>query len=128
MKLVTSKSTCVNKSTFYGMNQLFRNQFFCLWVRRMLIRKNLEFSPRPFVRSSVRSQRVFSESLHYFFSETFQLVRACKGGKNFPSAFLKKNPVLSILANNCPKLAIFGQNAKNGGFSHFSRNPFINFF
>ena len=56
----------------------------------MLIRKNLEFSPRPSVRSSVRQQRVFSESLHYFFSETLQLVRACKGRKNVPSAFLKK--------------------------------------
>ena len=32
----------------------------------MLIRKNLEFSPRPSVCPSVRPQRGFSESLHYF--------------------------------------------------------------
>ena len=44
-----------------------------------------------------------SKSVHYFFSETLQLVRTQKGGKNVPRAFLK-NPVL---AKNCPKLAIW---------------------
>ena len=34
------------------------------------------------------------------------LVRACKRNKNVPSAFLKKIPVLPILAKNCSKLAI----------------------
>ena len=40
------------------------------------------------------------------FPETLQLVRTQKGGKNFPSAFLK-NPILPILVKNCPKLAIW---------------------
>ena len=50
---------------------------------------------------------IFLGILSLLFSETLQLVRACKGGKNVPSAFLKKNPVLPILAKNCPKLAIW---------------------
>ena len=93
----------------------------------MLIRKNLEFSPRSFVRLSVRSfVPDFLKNRSLLFSETRQLVRTQKGGKNFPSAFLKKNPVSLILAKNCPKLLVIL--AQNGGFSHFSRNPFITFF
>ena len=80
----------------------------------MLIRKNLEFSPRP----SVGPAWNISKSLHYF-SETLQLVRTQKGRKNVPSAFLKKNPVSPILANNCPKLAIFGQNTQKWRFFAF---------
>ena len=41
------------------------------------------------------------------FSETLQLIRAFNSEKNVPKAFLKKNPVLPILAKNCPKLAIW---------------------
>ena len=63
----------------------------------MLIRKNLEFSPRPSVRPFVRK---YLEIRSLLFSETLQLVRDCKGGKNFPSAFLKKNLVSPILAKN----------------------------
>ena len=70
----------------------------------------------PFVRPSVTQ---FLKNLSLLFSETLQLVRACKREKNIPSAFLKKNPVLPLLAKNCPKLAILAQNAKNGGFSLF---------
>ena len=44
------------------------------------------------------------ENRSLLFSETLQLVRACKCEKNVPSAFLKKNPVSPILAKNCPKL------------------------
>ena len=74
----------------------------------MLIGKNLEFSPRSSVCPSVRSfVRKYLEIRSLLFSDFLQLVRACKGGKNVPSAFLKKNPVLPILAKNCPKLAIW---------------------
>ena len=53
-----------------------------------LVRKNLEFSPRLSVRSSVRK---YLKICSLLFSETLQLVRTRKGGKNFPSTFLKKN-------------------------------------
>ena len=68
----------------------------------MSSRKNLEFSHRSFVRSFVPD---FLKNRSLLFSETLQLVRACKCEKNFPSAVLKKIPVLPILAKNCPKLA-----------------------
>ena len=70
----------------------------------MLIRKNLEFSPRSFVRPFVRK---YLEIRSLLFSETLQLVRTRKGEKNVPSTFLKKNPVSPILAKNCSKLAIW---------------------
>ena len=149
-------------------------------VRRR-IRKNLEFSPHSFVCSFVLSVYLsalaFLEIRSLLFSETLQLVRACKGEKNVPSAFLKKiscfgqklskmghfwpkcpkmevfyiflgipsllfsehlqlirafnseknipkaflkkNPVSPILAKNCSKLAIFGQNAQKWRFFSF---------
>ena len=59
-----------------------------LTVRRMLIRKNLEFSPRSSVRPSVRaSVRKYLEIRSLLFSETLLLVRTQKGGKNVSSAF-----------------------------------------
>ena len=64
----------------------------------MLIRKNLEFSPRSSVRSSVRQSQPFSKSVHYFF------LKLC--------AFLIIFTVLAILAKNCPKLAFLAQNAQ----------------
>ena len=87
--------------------------------------KEPEFSPRPFVRPSVRlSAMAFLEIRSLFFSETLQLVRACKGGKNVSSAFLKKNPVLPILAKNCQKLGILAQNAQKWRFfAFFSESP-----
>ena len=45
------------------------------------------------------------------FSETLQLVRTQKGGKKFPSAFLKKNLVSPILAKN--RVATFLENLGN---------------
>ena len=74
----------------------------------MLIRKNLEFSPHSSVRPFVPD---FLKNRSLLFSETWQLVRTQKGGKNVPSAFLKKNPVSPIFAKNCPKLVILAQNA-----------------
>ena len=63
---------------------------------------------RPCVRPSVRTYvTLLLENCSLLFSETLQLVRACKCEKNVPSAFLKKNPVLPILAKNCPKLTIW---------------------
>ena len=78
----------------------------------MLIRLNLEFSPRPSVRPSVRSfvrssVPDFLENRSLLFSETWQLVRTRKGGKNVPSAFLIIFTVFAILAKNSPKLAIW---------------------
>ena len=91
--------------------------FLLLLVRRMLIRKNLEFSPRPLVRTSVSPLvrsfvTAFLEILPLLFSETLQLVRTQKGGKNVPSAFLIIFTVLAILAKNCPILAFLAQNAQ----------------
>ena len=64
---------------------------YILLVRRMLIRKNLEFSPRPSVRSFIRQDiRKYLEIRSLLSSETLQLVRTQKGGKNVPSAVLKK--------------------------------------
>ena len=67
---------------------------------------DLRIHVRASVRSYVHPSRCCSKTVHYFFSETLQLVRACKREKNVISAFLKKIPVLPILAKNCPKLAI----------------------
>ena len=47
------------------------------------------------------------ENSSLLFYETLQLIRAFNSEKNFPNAFLKKNPVLPILTKNCPKLAIW---------------------
>ena len=59
---------------------------------------------RPFVRPSVRpSVTPFHGNRSWLFSETLQLVRACRCEKNVPSAFLKISTVLAILAKNCPK-------------------------
>ena len=59
------------------------------------------------------------ENRSLLFSETLQLVRACKWEKNVPSAFLKKIPVSPILPKNCPKLVILAQNAQKWRFFAF---------
>ena len=70
-------------------------------------------SVRPSVRACVTR---LLENRSLLFSETLQLVRACKREKNVTSAFLKKIPVLPMLAKNCPKLAILAQNAQKWRF------------
>ena len=73
-----------------------------IWVIFLVSRRS-RWRPkdsRPYVRACVRMSRCCSKTVHYFFSETLQLVRACKCEKNVPSAFLKKIPVLPILAKN----------------------------
>ena len=97
--------------------------FFNFLVSRCLAEKRPKES-RPFVRSSVRSSvrslvTQFLENRSLLFSETLQLVRAYKRDKNVPSAFLKKIPVLPILAKNCPKLAFLSQNAQKWRFFAF---------
>ena len=79
---------------------------------------------RPSVHASVRMYvTLLLETRSLLFSETLQLVRACKCEKNVPSAFLKKIPVLPILAKNCPKLAILAQNAQKWRFfAYFSES------
>ena len=67
------------------MDHLILNPDYC-FVGSLKNSKNLEFSPRPFVRSSVPD---FLKNRSLLFSETWQLVRTQKGGKNVPSAFLK---------------------------------------
>ena len=72
---------------------------------------------RPYVRPYVRtSVTLLLENRSLLFSETLQLVRACKCEKNVPSAFLKKIPVSPILAKNCPKWGILAQNAQKWRF------------
>ena len=53
-------------------------------------------SVRPFVRPYVRN--AFSRKPLITFSETLQLVRACRRKKNVPSAFLI---IFTVLAKNC---------------------------
>ena len=84
------------------------------------LRNHVRSFVRPFVRPSVRPfVTQFLENRSLLFSETLQLVRACKRDKNVPSAFLKKNPVSPILAKNCPKLAFLAQNAQKWRFFAF---------
>ena len=105
------------------------------------IHKNLEFSPRSFVRSFIRPEIsrnpfiTFSEAFHIFigitslfFSETLQLIRAFNSEENIPNAFLEKIPVLPIVAKNCPKLAILAQNAQKWRFFAFFSESFHYFF
>ena len=84
---------------------------------------DLRIHVRPYVCASVC--HAVARKPFITFSETLQLVRACKREKNFPSAFLKKIPVLPILAKNCPKLAILAQNAQKWRLFAFFCNPFI---
>ena len=65
------------------------------------LRIHVRASVRTRVRASVR--HAVARKPFITFSETLQLVRACKCEKNVPTAFLKKIPVLPILAKNCPK-------------------------
>ena len=58
----------------------------------------------PYVRMCVTR---FLGNLSLLFSETLQLVRACKCEKKVPSAFLIIFTVLAILAKNWSKLAIW---------------------
>ena len=70
--------------------------------------EDLRIRVRASIRTCVRaSVTLLLESHSLLFSETLQLVRACKGGKNVPSNFLRKNPVSPIFAKNCPKLLFF---------------------
>ena len=50
----------------------------------------------------------FLEIRSLLFSETLQLVRACKRDKNVPSAFLKKNPVSPHFGQKLSKIGLFG--------------------
>ena len=85
--------------------------------------KSLETLGVVFVRPYVRTSRFFLETvLSLLFSETLQVVRACKRKKNVPSAFLIIFTVLAILAKNWPKLAFLAENNQNGGFLLFSQN------
>ena len=71
---------------------------------------------RAYVRTCVRPSRCCWKTVHYFFSETLQLVRACKCEKNVPSAYLKKFrfrpfwPKTSKIGHfgpKCPKMEVF---------------------
>ena len=84
---------------------------------------------RPYVRPCVRPYvTLLLENRSLLFSETLQLVRACKCEKNVPSAFLKKIPVSPILAKNCPKLVILAQNAQKWRFFAFFSESLHYFF
>ena len=93
----------------------------------MLIRKNLECSPRSFVRPFVRK---YFEIRSLLFSETLQLVKTQKGGKNVPSAFLKKSHYahfvqkLSKIGHFEPK---WSKMPKIEGFPHFFENRTLHF-
>ena len=63
----------------------------------MLIRKNLEFSPRSFIRPFARPfvRPEISRNPFITFSETLQLGRTWIGDKNVPSGFSKN--ILNLL-------------------------------
>ena len=75
------------------------------------------------VRASVRLYvTLFHGNRSLLFSETLQLVRACRCEKNVPSAFLI---IFTVLAKNCPKWPFLAKNNRNGGFWHFFLEPRI---
>ena len=61
---------------------------------------DLRIRVRPYVRSSVLISRGCLKTIHYFFSETSQLVRACKCETNVPSAFWSLDEVVGDLRNH----------------------------
>ena len=75
---------------------------------------------RPFVRPYVRAcvTRLL-ENGSLFFSETLQLVRACKREKNVPSAFLKKIPFCPFWPKTVQNWPFWPKMPKIGGFSLF---------
>ena len=56
------------------------------------------------------------------FSETLQLVRACKQEKNVPSAFLKKFPFCPFWPISVQNWPFWSKMPKNGSFLHFSQS------
>ena len=76
---------------------------------------------RNHVRSSVQH---FFKNRPLLFSETFQLVRACKRDQNFPSAFLKKSCFAHIV-QKLTKIGHFCPKYQKLRFFLFFRNPFI---
>ena len=108
-------------SHFFAIRSL---EFAIFWSLDEVV-GDLRIHVRPSVRPSVRTYvTLLLENRSLLFSETLQLVRACKGGKMFQALFWKI-PVLPILAKNCPKLTILAQNAQKWRFFAFFRNPFI---
>ena len=86
----------------------------------MLIRKNHEFSPRPFVRSFVRSFvrpfRTSSKTVHYFSLKLGSLLELRKAEKMVQALFWKKSRFahfgqkLSKIGHfwpKCPKMEVF---------------------
>ena len=82
-------------SSFWSLDQRSFETLGVLFVRA---------SVRMFVRSFAT---LFLGNRSLLFSETLQLVKACRREKNAPSAFLIIFTVLAILAKNWSKLAIW---------------------
>ena len=120
--------TWIGDKMFQGYFRLFfglvhRNCLIFLGSRRSRWRpKDSRPCVRPYVRTYVT---LLLENRSLLFSETLQLVRACKCEKNVPSAFLKKFPFCRFwpkTVQNCP---FWPKIPKNGGFPNLSRNPFL---
>ena len=92
------------KKIYIFENISLRKTIFVFLVSRPTGRWDLRSHVCPFVRSSVT---LFLGNRSLLFSETLQLVRACKQEKNVPSAFLIIFTVSAILAKNWPKLAFW---------------------
>ncbi len=107
------------------LNSLKSNHSFCsytFWFVEEFVRTLNLALVCPSVRLSVtRFLRIPS----LLFSETLQLVRACKRDKNVPSAFLKKITFCPFWPKTVQNWPFWPKMLKNGGFSHFYRNPFI---
>ena len=104
--------TIVEIEHFYTMvDQVFL-------VRRMLIRKNLEFCPCLYVFPFLHN--AFSQNPFITFFKTLQLLRACKGGKISKRLFEK-----ILFCPFWPKTSKIGHFDKKWRFFAFSHNQFF---
>ena len=119
-----SKMEKMTEKIFSGQNFVVGRNF---WSLDQLVVETLGVAfVRPYVRPFARTYAtLFLGNRSLLFSETVQLVRACRCEKNFPSAFLIIFTVLAILAKNCPKWPFLAKNDQNGGFWHFFLEPRI---
>ena len=100
-------------------NAFSQNPFFTFWSLDEVV-GDLRIHVRTYVHTYVRTcvTRLL-ENRSLLFSETFQLVKACKCEKNVPSAFLKKFPFCPFWPKTVQNWPFWAKMPKNGGFSHF---------
>ena len=114
---------------YFNLGRAHASRNFLVFRRSRWRPKDSRPSVRMSVRTSVRTYvTLLLENRSLLFYETLHLVRACKGGKNVPSAFLKKilfRPFWPKTVQNGPFLA---KMPKNGGFFAFFSESLHYFF